>query len=95
LVGKIPYSVYGGLKNRGMKAYVTGMAMESAAQIQHTIANKPQLIFQVKTVGAEAGLAEKLANMIEAVPAINENMERVSVILSPLKTERYLCPVKS
>jgi phenylacetate-CoA ligase len=56
--------------------------------------DKPQLIFQVKTVGAEAGLAEKLANMIEAVPAINENMEKVSVILSPLKDGEILMPGK-
>jgi phenylacetate-CoA ligase len=56
--------------------------------------DKPQLIFQVKTVGVEAGLAEKLANMIEAVPAVNENMERVSVILSPLKDGEILMPGK-
>jgi phenylacetate-CoA ligase len=34
-----------GLKDMGMKAYVTGMAMDSAAQIQHTIENKPNVWF--------------------------------------------------
>jgi hypothetical protein len=48
----------------------------------------------VKTVGEEAGLAEKPADMIWDVSVVNENMERARVILSPLKDGETLMPGK-
>jgi phenylacetate-CoA ligase len=79
-----------GLKDMGMKAYVTGMEMDSAAQIQHTVANKPNVWFgdtgtiyritkemEPKVALAKLGVKVMFLTMGYVADTVARNLERI------------------